>query len=94
MRSAFPKLDTIKLLLRSKKIDCFVASETWFRGCHSDEMISIVEFSCFRDDRLDRVGGGVAIWCKHHLQPENVHVADKSQGVEKDEELEQLKAGI
>ena len=33
-------------------------------------------------DLVDRVGGGVAIWCKHHLQPEDVHVADKQQGVE------------
>ena len=82
VRSAFPKLDTIKLLLNTRNIDCFVASETWFRECHSDDMTSIPDFDCFRDDRPDRVGGGVAIWCKRHLYPEKIQTPDKPQGIE------------
>lgn len=82
VRSAFPKMDTLKILLHSKQVDCFVAAESWFRDHHSDPMVSIADYCCFRDDRTDRIGGGVAVWCRNHLQPETVPLADKPHGVE------------
>ena len=45
-------------------------------------MVSLNDFSCFRDDRANRIGGGVAIWCKHHLQPQQLRIVNKPQGIE------------
>ncbi len=76
-------MDIIRIMLNSpKQIDCFVASETWFQDHHSVSIVSIADFCCFRDDRSDRIGGGVAICCKSHLLPEEVFIIDKPVGIE------------
>ena len=70
------------MMLGTKDVDCFVASETWFRDQHSYPMTSIDNFCCFRDDRKDRIGGGVAIWTKAFLSPEEIIMSEKPVGVE------------
>lgn len=76
-------MDIIRLMLNiPKKVDCFVASETWFQDHHSDSTVSIADFCCFRDDRSDRIGGGVAVWCRSHFLPEEISVNVKPAGVE------------
>ncbi|MEL7307751.1 MAG: endonuclease/exonuclease/phosphatase family protein [Pseudomonadota bacterium] len=81
-RSSFLKMDNISSILLLKQIDCFVATETWFRDHHSDSLVSIPGYCCSRDDRKDRIGGGVAIWTRHHLCTERVTLSCKPNDIE------------
>ena len=65
-----------------KNIDCFIATETWFSDHHVDSLISVPDYCCFRDDRCDRIGGGVAIWSKVYLCPERIIISEKPDGIE------------
>lgn len=47
-----------------KKIDIFVCSETWLTSHHDSGMVSIADYACYRADRDDRIGGGVAVWVR------------------------------
>ena len=71
-RSAVNKMDEISTTLKTKNVCCFVATETWFRDIHHHNMFCIEDFTCFRDDRTGRVGGGVAIWAKQTLNAKRV----------------------
>ena len=81
-RSAVQKLDQISATLKSKKIGCFIASETWFRDFHSDSFSAINGYACFRDDRLGRLGGGVAIWAKQELGARRISIHQKPSNIE------------
>jgi hypothetical protein len=75
-------MEVIQSTLKLKRIDCFVASETWFREHHIDSLVSIPDYICFRDDRCERVGGGVAIWSKVNFCPERIFLSGKPAGME------------
>ena len=51
---------------------------TWFRDTHPDNVTLINGYNCFRDDRLHRVGGGVAIWIRNELCPRRIPVKKPS----------------
>ena len=63
-------------------VDCFVASETWFSDVHTDNFLSICGYNLFRDDRVGRIGGGVAIWAKDSLNPQRMIVRNKPSCIE------------
>ena len=75
-------MDIIRTVLVLKKIDCFIATETWFTDHHADSLVSVPDYCCFRDDRLNRIGGGVAIWSKVDLCPESIVISEKPDGIE------------
>ena len=75
-------MDIITSTLILKNIDCFVASETWFQQHHTESMTHIPGYVCYRDDRTDRVGGGVGIWSKHAFCPERIPIVGKPDGIE------------
>ena len=61
VRSVYPKIDCVIATLNLKSIDCFIATDSWLSDNHTDSMIGIHGYTSFRDDRLDRTGGGVII---------------------------------
>ena len=58
------KFDEVRSTLISKDIDIFVCTETWLTEKHDVNVVAIDGYVCFRDDRRDRIGGGVGIWVK------------------------------
>lgn len=42
-------------------------SESWFHCAVSDNYINMPNYSVFRDDRVGRCGGGVAVWTVNYL---------------------------
>lgn len=66
-RSVLPKLDEVRSLLLLRGIDIFVASESWLNETHDNYVVSIEGYSCFRADRQNRIGGGVAVWSKYQF---------------------------
>lgn len=75
-------MDNIRTILQVKNIDCLVVTETWFNDNHTDSLVSVPGYCCLRDDRERRIGGGVAIWTKASLCPQEMSLPDKLSGVE------------
>jgi hypothetical protein len=48
----------------SKDIDVFICVESWFSAQHDESSTSINGYVGFRDDRVARIGGGVALWIR------------------------------
>lgn len=66
IQSIVPKIDLINLELRNLDILCF--TETWLKPSIGDDSITLDSFHApFRCDRVDRHGGGVAVYVKKHL---------------------------
>jgi len=67
VRSALLKMDEVRTTLLLKKIDVFACTETWFTDSMMDSSLMIDGYSCLREDRSDRRGGGVALWIKNDI---------------------------
>ena len=66
VQSLLPKIDLIRA--ESELYDIAVFSETWLKPNISDTEIALLNFlPLFRADRLDRPGGGVAIYARDTL---------------------------
>lgn len=64
-RSVVMKMDELRSTLFLKKIDLFVCTETWLSEEHDDDFVNISNYNCFRNDRRQRIGGGVAVWIRN-----------------------------
>lgn len=67
VRSACHKLDEIRATLFARSIDVFICTETWFSDILDHNVTTVNGYECFREDRVGRVGGGVAIWIRSHI---------------------------
>ena len=66
-RSANNKLDELGCVLANHDIDICAVTETWFRHDLPPRLVSIPEYHMFAKSRQHRLGGGVALYVKHHL---------------------------
>lgn len=57
----FPKIDDIRYLLSNSNVHIIIASETWFKSCHSNAAVAIDGFKLFRNDRIRRRSGGMML---------------------------------
>lgn len=60
--------------------DVITVSETWLRPHINSADVSIHGFSLFRCDRIDRDGGGVAVYVKSSLKVELLDLSDGKSG--------------
>lgn len=58
------KMDIVRNTFELSPVDVICVSETWFRYNVSSVHYDINDYKLFRSDRVDRKGGGVAIYCK------------------------------
>ena len=66
IQSLKPKIDIVRGTLNEFDILCF--TESWLNSSTDDKDIHIPGFNTpFRQDRLDRPGGGIIVYCKDHL---------------------------
>ena len=68
MRSVLPKIDELRYTLHANNFDVFACSESWLNDQHYDGVVHISGYRVFREDRKQRVGGGVAAWIKDSIQ--------------------------
>jgi len=64
IKSAYPKLDSLKLWLLNQPLDVFTLSETWLKLSITDSEIQIPGYSCVRSDRLHKAGGGTMAYVR------------------------------
>ena len=63
VRSLVPKMDMVRIWVKSTDADIVVISETWLTKSITNEDISILGYNVYRSDRPKK-GGGVAIFVK------------------------------
>ena len=66
-RSILPKIDEARATCAALRPDIFICTETWLNPAHSDNLLSIANYSVIRQDRANRTGGGVAAWCSKSI---------------------------
>ena len=64
VRSLFPKMEEIRMLLKDQPLDIFTISETWLNGSISDQELYVPGYSLVRQDRLQKKGGGTAVYVR------------------------------
>ena len=74
IRSLFEKLKYVNNLIILENIDIFFLTETWLNSRITDSMINLTNYEIKRSDRLNKMGGGVAIYFKNSL---NIHELTK-----------------
>ena len=72
IRSLFPKIDQLRLMLVSKALDILVVSETWLNDTYSDEELLIPGYHMERQDRILKRGGGLCIYLSDRFSYERI----------------------
>ena len=67
VRSLYPKIDEIRVVVISLHLDVMCISETWLNESISDGEIAIDGYSIVRKDRENQRGGGVCLYYKNTL---------------------------
>ena len=60
-------LDYVDYLFEFSEIDVIAVTETWFQNDVADIYFDLHGYNIFRNDRMGRVGGGVAVYVKKNL---------------------------
>jgi hypothetical protein len=60
-------IDEIRVLFLSCNVDAICVSESWLKPDISDFEIQLPGYKIIRNDRLGKVGGGVAIYLRSHI---------------------------
>ena len=68
-RSAYNKFDELSITILDYKADVCAITETWFKHDMPPEIVAIPGYTMFAKSRLNRNGGGVAVYAKHYLNP-------------------------
>ena len=63
------KLDYVRYLFEFSENDVIAVTETWFKNGVPDIYFDLQDYTIFRNDRMGRVGGGVAVYVKKTCQP-------------------------
>ncbi len=66
------KMDELRLECATRKPDIIVITESWLSTCHDDSIFHIRNYILFRQDRLNKSGGGVAVWINASLHSERL----------------------
>ena len=75
-RSLGNKQDELVLLLSAKKYDVIGKTETWWDSTH-DWTMGIEGYTLYRRDRVDKRGGGVALYVKESYMSLQADVGDR-----------------
>lgn len=69
------KLDYVRKIFENSKVDVICVTETWFNNEVSETHYSINGYKLLQRSRVNRKGGGVAIYCKSYLKTKLLNVS-------------------
>ena len=61
------KLDELQIESVRLRPDVIIVSESWLSPVHEDSVFCINGYNLHRQDRIGRIGGGIAVWAKSAL---------------------------
>ena len=69
-RSLRNKIPEFRALVASSAFDIIAVTETWVSARRDfDGEFHLPGYTMFKRDRVDRAGGGVMVYARHHLTP-------------------------
>ena len=63
-RSIINRIDELAILLKEHGIDVAAKTETWLKTSIPESIISVEGYNVIRRDRVDKIGGGVALYIR------------------------------
>ena len=57
-------MDELHVICTTQKPDVIIVTESWLNSTHDNAMFQIDGYCLFREDRCNKIGGGVALWIK------------------------------
>lgn len=66
--SLYPKIDEFRRIFEGSRSHVVVASETWFKSYRNNKAVSVEGYELFRNDRVARRSGGVAIYVMNGIK--------------------------
>jgi exonuclease III len=66
-RSLPNKINELEILVEMQEIDIVCVTETWLKDKMPDEAIDCLGMNLCRHDRMNRVGGGVAVFINNRI---------------------------
>lgn len=66
-RSFISKRDLLEIYIRTFGLDIIFVTKTWFNQNITDGEVAIKDFQCYRQDRQNRIGGGVGIYIRRSI---------------------------
>lgn len=72
-------IDEFRNIFDTALLDIILVSETWLKPYINDTSVSLTGYNVFRNDRLHKGGGGVAIYVKSHLPTSVLFSSDTSR---------------
>ncbi|XP_063966074.1 uncharacterized protein LOC135156759 [Lytechinus pictus] len=72
LRSINNKLDELDIILNQQGIGLCAVTETWLTADQPESSFSIDGYKVFTKSRIERKGGGVAIYVKPHFNPQYI----------------------
>ncbi|XP_055906590.1 uncharacterized protein LOC129941858 [Eupeodes corollae] len=67
-QSLLPKIDEFRDIFTDSDVDVICVTETWLRDELNDDICCLEGYRVFRFNRVNRVGGGVAIYVKRTIK--------------------------
>lgn len=73
VRSVFSKISELQLFISNKHFDIVSVTESWLTPDIPDCAINLPGYTAFRNDRIDRRGGGVCVWVSTNITAERFY---------------------
>ena len=77
-----PHLGELRLIVQNTAVHAIAVSETWFSEKTNNNLVAINDFSLFRHDRLNKRGGGVAIYLRNGIKARIIGKSNANAKVE------------
>ena len=71
-------MDELRLECITRKPDIVVVTESWLSTNHDNDCFLMNDYTLFRQDRTNKIGGGILVWMKHSIPTTRVSPVEVS----------------
>ena len=72
-------MDDLRLECATRKPDIVIVTESWLSAKHEADCFSMNDYSLFRQDRINKIGGGTLVWTRHTIPALRINPAQAMQ---------------
>ena len=66
-------IDEVRAIFRPQNFDIIAISESWLKPCIPDSEVSLPGYIVFRNDRVNKKGGGISVYVKNSLNVKHLY---------------------
>ena len=72
-------MDELRLECVTRKPDIVIVTESWLSAKHEDDCFLMNDYFLFRQDRINKIGGGTLVWIRHTIPALRINPAQAIQ---------------